>query len=103
MSFPYLGSQFYPSVLGFGKSIVYQLSLLFFNETHPDVTRVITIEPTVGLVKNSISKLKTLCPDLPAVHLTPATLPEAKSATYIFSITVIQGLLKQKLTGNNWV
>ena len=71
---------------GFGKSIVYQLAPLFFNKKFPEYqNRVIVIEPTIVLVKDSIAKLKKICPDLSSVHLTPATISKAKSASYIFT------------------
>lgn len=48
-------------------------------------SRILIIEPTIALVDDSISKLKKFVPELAAIHMTPATITKAKSATYIFA------------------
>lgn len=72
--------------IGFGKSLTYQVAPMLFNQmTEDSERRILIIQPTVALVKDSIKKLKTAVPELAAVHLTPSTLHLAKAATYIFS------------------
>lgn len=72
--------------VGFGKSLVYQVAPLVFHSEDPTIQRkVLIIQPTIALISDSISKLERYVPELPAVHLTPATRTKAKSSVYIFT------------------
>ena len=74
------------SFAGFGKSAIYQVAPAVYNKVHPDhESRVIIIELTIALTNDSICKINKMCPEMAAVHLTPATISRAKNASYIFS------------------
>ena len=47
--------------------------------------RYIIVMPLTALIRDATKKLEGLLPQLPCVHLTAATLEEAKSATFIFT------------------